>query len=86
MPGNFDNIIREVLNSTQSKPVGDVVPMPPQPKILQDGAGLMSPDDPAFPNSWLRGPLHEQTLPTGIEHWPSRRMNDANLGQTILRG
>ena len=83
MPGNFDNIIREVLNSTQSKPVGDVVPFS-APRIMQDGATRSPGYSPYY------DPESNHVFPPAI--FDLYRMqtpgpsNDANLGSSIVRG
>lgn len=78
MPGNFDNIIREVLNSTQAKPVGDVVPFP-QP-LLQDELPehfWLDNEVNLFPPSGRsKQEEYKKLIPA----------NEANLGQAILRG
>ena len=77
MAGNFDNIIREVLNSTQTHKAGDVVPFP-EP--------LMQDEQPE--HFWLD---HEFNMdrPSGrsIQQWYQslQPANEANLGSQILR-
>ena len=81
MSGSFDGIIREVLNSTSTHPVGDVVPFPDVPQIMQDDAPI-APDDrvrrfpkigPLYDNNW-----HRQYL------FPSPA-NEASIADAILR-
>ena len=86
MPGNFDNIIREVLNSTQAKPVGDVVPFPDLPKIMQDDAPI-APDEQLRKSLFLKsGPLHRNMLSPYIVRPTGPAANDASIASAILRG
>jgi hypothetical protein len=82
MPGNYDDIIREVLQSTSTKPTqmaGDVVPFPLQIPLLQDEVPehfYMDQEVNKFPPSGKSMQDYYKSL---------KPANEANLGRTILR-
>ena len=74
MAGSFDNIIRDVLNSTQTHKAGDVIPFPnPEPMLQLEQLPYYGPIE-----NYHHDPYDENWLPMA----PA---NDANLGKQILR-
>ncbi len=87
MPGNFDNIIREVLNSTQPTQVGDVVPFSgsrPSVDTLPTPGEMYLPlwSNDGWPGSQF-APRDDIQRLNSIIKMPA---NDANLGSSIVRG
>lgn len=85
MNNNFDDIIRQVLQSPVQNV--DVRKFPPiQPLTQDNGAEQAYPDYDGVEKPYLNGPLHWRVLPVPVFPPMIGPHNDANLGSAIVRG
>lgn len=82
MANSFDDIIRQVLaQKLQTQPVGDVIPFPLKPLSTPSGPEWLEQDEGGPEHFW-----EDRQLIPKFKFTPMKPANDANLGQTILRG